>query len=130
MTKEERVEMYREFLAEEGYVPKIHGDGDVVFKYEGGLFFISTDEDDEELFRLVVPNFWAIESEAEREKAAKAALEATKRTKVAKVYLTKDDTEAVIEMFCSPPEAFKAVFGRSLSALRACVKIFREEMQR
>ena len=37
MTKSERAEMYRSYLAEEGYAPKIDDDGDVRFKYEGGI---------------------------------------------------------------------------------------------
>ena len=129
MTKQERAEMYRGFLAEEGYVPKIDGDGDVTFKYEGGGYFIGVDEKDEEFFRLVFPSFWSIESEVEREKVAKAALQATAETKVAKVFPVRDNTWASIEMFCSPPEAFKAVFRRSLSALQASVESFREGMQ-
>jgi hypothetical protein len=120
--------MYREFLSEEGYAPKIDGDGDVIFKYEGKTYLIIVEDRDEEFFRLVYPYFWPIESNAERAKVVEAALHATAQTKVVKVFPVKDDTWAAIEMFCSPPQAFKAVFRRSLSALRAGVEAFREKM--
>ena len=129
MTKQERAEMYRSFLAEEGYTPTLDDDGDVQFKYEGGNYFISVDEKDEEFFRIVYPFFWSIENESERAKVTQAALIATAETKVAKVFPVRDNTWASIEMFCSPPEVFKTVLGRSLRALRAAVQTFREKMQ-
>lgn len=129
MSKQERAEMYRSFLAEEGYAPKIDNDGDVLFKFEGGTYFIAVSEKDEVFFRIVFPNFWPIESEQERVRALLAAASATAETKVAKVFLVRDDTYASIEMFCSPPDTFKPVFRRCLNALRASVEHFREKMQ-
>ena len=128
LPKQERAEMYRSFLAEEGYSPQIDKDGDVTFKYEGGGYCIIVSEQDEEFFQLIYPNFWSIDSEAEREKVAKAALQATAKTKVAKVYPVRDNTWASIEMFCSPPDVFKAVFQRSLSAIRSSLANFKEAM--
>ncbi len=129
MTKQERAMMYKTFLAEEGYGPKIDGDGDVSFKFEGGNYVIVIPEQDEMFFNLIYPAFWPIESEAERAKVVIASLYATSQTKVAKVFPIKDNTWAAIEMFCSPPQVFKAVFQRSLSALRAAVKNFSSKMQ-
>ena len=128
MTKQERTEMYRAFLAEEGYAPKVDEDGDIVFKCEGKTYVILVEDKDAEFFRLAYPNFWSIDSEAERAKVAEASLHATTQTKVVKVFPIKDNTWAAIEMFCSPPEAFKPVFQRSLSALRSGVEAFRSKM--
>lgn len=121
--------MYRQFLAEEGYVPQIDDDGDVLFKFEGANYFIAVDEDDDQFFRVVLPNFWPIESEEERELVAAAALLATMNVKATKVFPVGDDTWASIEMFCSPPEAFKPVFLRCLRAIQAAVSNFRDAMQ-
>lgn len=129
MTKEQRQEMYRAFLAEEGFVPKIDADGDVIFKFEGRLFYINVSDTDEAYFRLVFPNFWDIESEAEREKAYEAAHNASAQTKVAKVYLVKDGTWAAVEMFCSPPEVFKPALQRGLSALQTAAEKYRQAMR-
>ncbi len=81
MTKQERAEMYRSFLASEGYTPKIDNDGDVAFKFEGGNYYILVDDKDEAFFRLAYPGFWEIESEEERAKVIEAALHATAQTK-------------------------------------------------
>jgi hypothetical protein len=128
MTKQERAELYRQYLVDEGYSPKVDDDGDVFFKFEGRCFVILVAEKDEEFFSLAYPNFWSIESDPERAKVVDAALYATKETKVAKVFPVRDNTWATIEMFCCPPEAFKTVFRRSLSALRAAVENFRKKM--
>ena len=128
MSKQERADMYRNYLGEEGFSPKLDSDGAVVFKYEGKSYCIIVDESDEEFFRLVFPNFWSIENDEEREKVLKAAIYSTARTKVAKVFTVRDDTWAAIEMFCSPPEAFKISFRRSLNALQTGVNNFLEKM--
>ncbi|MCL6595365.1 MAG: hypothetical protein K6V73_04045, partial [Firmicutes bacterium] len=62
MTRAQRAQGYLEFLAEEGYRPRLDADGDVVFKVEGGAYYILLDED-EEFFRLIYPNFWPLETE-------------------------------------------------------------------
>lgn len=129
MTKQERVDMYMRYLAEEGYVPKIDEDGDIKFKFEGGIYFIIIDDEDDDFFRLVYPNFWSIDSEEERMQVYIAAAHATAETKVAKVYPVRDNVWASIEKFCSPPEVFKSIFRRSLGALRAGVNNFREKMR-
>lgn len=128
MTKPERAEMYKNYLAEEGFVPKIDDDGDVAFKCEGRTYAILIDKDDDTFFHLALPCFWSIENEAERAQVEQAALFATSRTKVAKVYPTKDNTVAAVELFCSPPEAFKTVFPRAMRALQSCVMSFRNKM--
>lgn len=127
MDKPSRAKMYRDYLAEEGFTPKIDDDGDVFFKYEGKNYVIII-EDDEQFFRICFPNFWSIESEEERKKVQEAALYAAAKTKVAKVFPVQDDTWAVIELFCDPPESFSRVFRRSLGALQAGVNNFIEKM--
>ena len=129
MTKQERAEMYRDFLSDEGYRPYLDDDGDVVFKKENRTYIIVIDEKDEEFFRLVFPNFWPIESEDEREKVIKASCEATARTKVAKIFPVRDNVWGTIEMFCWPPESAKAVINRSMSALMAAVDTFAQSMR-
>ena len=87
------------------------------------------DENDEQFYRLVVPNFWTIESDEERERVIRAAMQASAKTKVAKIFPVKDDTWASVELFLSGPEEFGGVFARSLSALQSAVRTFRESIQ-
>jgi hypothetical protein len=122
--------MYQAFLAGEGYPHEIDNDGDVLFKCEGRSYFILISENDHEYFKLVFPGFWSIDNDAERERVERAALLATADTKVAKVYPVGDNVWATIELFCMPPENFKAVFRRSMSALRHSVDTFVEEMRK
>lgn len=129
MDKKERAQMYMDYLRSEGFSPQLDQDQDIFFKFEGRTYLILIDERDEEFFRLVFPNFWSIDNEAERVKVEKAALQATADTKVAKVFPVKDNVWATIELFCLPPDSFKGVFKRGLSALRSAVNTFTEKMR-
>jgi hypothetical protein len=129
MSKAERISVIMEHVRSEGYVPTIDNDGDILFKAEGRSYFVILDENDEQFYRLVFPNFWSIDDDVERERVIRAASVATAKTKVAKVFPVKDDTWASIELFLSSPEQFNSVFARSLSALQSAVRTFRETMQ-
>jgi hypothetical protein len=129
LNAEQRRELYREYLVGEGFTASRDDDGDIHFKFEGKNYYVIVDDTDEEFFRLIYPNFWSIEDEDERARAYVAAHDASARTKVAKVYVRKDDTWAAVEMFCAPPEVFRAVFPRSLSALQSAVQTFVEIMR-
>jgi len=127
MNKQERIEMYSEYLASEGYPMEVEQDGYIAFRFEGFGYLLTIDEDDE-FFQIYLPAIWTIESEEERERAVRAALDAAANIKVAKIIVQKDEVWACLELFCSPPEAFKSVFHRSLYALRAAVEHFRDAM--
>lgn len=130
METAQKRDLYFTYLASEGYRPEVDRDGDVAFKYEGGNYYLSVDEDDT-YFRLVYPNFWSIESPEELRRAYEAASRATERIKVAKVYVRQDakNTSAAIEMFLDPLADFREVFPRSLQALRAGVASFVDSMR-
>jgi hypothetical protein len=123
-------ERYLTYLTDEGFRPRITNNGNVTFKCEGRIYFIDIDEDDEELFFLVYPNFWPIESDEELFRVQAAALAVTADTFVVKIFPVDDtNTWATIELFCSPPEAFKAVFNHCLRALHRGVEKFVATMQ-
>jgi len=128
MNKAERAQMYVSYLREEGYAPEVDKDGDVMFKFEGGTYFVLVDEEDEMFFQIMFPSFWPIESEEEGARVEKAAQLATRITKVAKVYRQRDNVNASVELLCVPPEAFKAVFRRALGSIQAGVSNFRAAM--
>jgi hypothetical protein len=114
-------EIYSDFLSTEGFRPTQDPDGDLVFKKEGRTYLIICDDEDPTFFRLVFPNFWSIESDAERLQALTAAQEATADTKVAKVFLVKDNVWASVELFVADPAAVAPVFERSMGALESAV---------
>lgn len=129
MSKQERANMYKEFLAEEGYAPKFDDDGDVIFKSEGRTYFIIISDTDDEYFQLLFANFWPIENENERARALMAASRATNSVKCAKVCQVKDNMIASIEGFYSPADTFKPTFSRALAALRSAVDQFASDMK-
>jgi len=129
MNEEQIQALYVETLAEEGYRPKLDEDGDILFKAEGRTLYIRMYPEDTEYLQLVLPNFWKIESEEERENAHIAANHATRLTKVAKVFVTKANTCASIEMFLPEPSLFAKILNRSVAALRNGVEHFAEKMQ-
>lgn len=128
MSKSSRIEKIRSWLANEGYAPKIDGDGDIVIKIEGGTYCVILEDGDEEFYRLVYPSFWSIDSETERQQVVRAAEAATGKTKVAKVFVVKQNTWASIELFLSSADEFNRTFRRSVSALQASIRNFREAM--
>ena len=129
MTKGELAKIYTDWLGTEGYPVRVDEDGDLVLKIEGMTYFIILDEDDETYFTLIFPSFWPIESEDERRKAERAAIEITSRVKVAKVFIRKDQVWGAIELFVNGPEAATAVIPRSIRALQLAVKDFVALMQ-
>ncbi len=128
MTKDERINMYTAYLKGEGYSPESIKEG-VVFKAEGKTYVIMVDENDEQFFRLVFPNFWSIDNDKERVKVVAASSQATAATKVAKIFPVENNTWGTIELFVASPDAFKGVFTRSMGALQAAVQNFVQAMK-
>ena len=129
MNEEQIQALYMDTLAEEGFRPKIDDDGDIVFKAEGRTLYIRMYPDDPEYLQLVLPNFWKIESEEEHLCATIAANHSTRVTKVAKVFVTKNNTCASIEVFLPVPELFAKILNRSVAALRNGAEHFVEKMR-
>ncbi|MCG3193105.1 MAG: hypothetical protein L6R30_00265 [Thermoanaerobaculia bacterium] len=113
-----------EHLSNEGFRPSFH-EGEISFKFQGRVFFISHDDSDAEFFRLLYPHFWTIESQEEKQAALAAASETCKTLKVAKAFLVEDEVWASVELFCSDADAFLAVLERSTSLLYETANVFR-----
>lgn len=122
--------MYVSFLKEEGYQPRVDDDGDIVFKAEGGNFYIDVDEKDLQSFRIVFPNFWEIESPEEKERVFVVSNYINRTTKVAKVFINprEDNVSMDANVFLEKPEGFKPLFGRMINLLLSEWREFREEM--
>jgi hypothetical protein len=121
--------VYVQFLVDEGFDPDIDDAGDVMFECGGRTYYLMVDDDDPDYFRLLFPNFWSVDSEAEHRRALLAAAEVTAEIKVAKVYVLGDDTQAAVEMFLADPADLGRVFPRALRAVQGAVRRFCEIMQ-
>jgi len=132
MNKQQKTEMYLAYLRRRGYNPELDEDGDINFKKEGGIYLIFPDDTDDEYFSIVYPNFWKVESDAERTRALTACNLAIRVSKVVKVFLRQDSKNiwAAVEVFVVKPENFEEVFDRLMSALRNGVTTFADEMKK
>ena len=125
-----RVDMYASYLEEEGYRPTTEGSF-VWFKSEGRTYGIFVDEKDPEFFQLLFVNFWSIDAEEERRQALECSGKVTANCKVAKVFLSSDqsNTWASVESFLEHPADFAPVFPRAFNALCHAADSFGEEMR-
>ena len=121
--------MYMEYLKSEGYPAELDDDGDVLFKFEGNTYFIQIDPEDTEFFRIVLPNFWPVKDDAERNKVLEAMNYANAESKTAKVFIVRDNVWVSIEIFVATPEDFRSIFKRSMSALQYGVYNFVMKMK-
>jgi len=120
---------YMEFLEDEGMQPSLDASGAVTFASRGRSYYLIVDDDDPQYFRLLYPNFWSLDSAAERQRALLAAAEVTAGVKVAKVYVLGEDTQAAAEMFLADPQDLRQVFSRALRALQGAVRRYTDLMQ-
>ncbi|WP_320172386.1 hypothetical protein [Maridesulfovibrio sp.] len=123
------IDKIKNVLAEEGFRPEVDEDGDLLFKYEGSTYFIDTEDDDKYFIKIVLPNFWEIESEEERNLASKVALETTASVKAAKVFPVNDDMWAAVEFFLPNEEALAPILSRLLDVVSGTAGMFAEGMQ-
>jgi hypothetical protein len=130
VTKTSLQAMYMDYLRGEGYVPSIDDDGDVRFRYEGGTYYIIVQEGDLEYFRILYPNFWEIESEEELLKAHSVISYVNRTTKVAKIFLNRDEDDVSIagETLLDAPEDFRNFIKRVLNAIGTARADFRNRM--
>jgi hypothetical protein len=129
MGVDEECRYFADFLHEEGFRPELRTrDHLVFFKYEGKSYGIELDEQDEQFFRIVFPNFWPIDGEEERWRVLLAADYTNAKLKVAKVFTVEDNVFATIEMFLADPAHFKPVFARTLGALKNAAETFAKKM--
>jgi hypothetical protein len=120
--------MYMQYLREEGYLPSVDEDGDILFKVSGNNYFIIIDESDPQFFRIYtgvsLGSFLP-------EDAQTAANYANMRSKVVKVYISSDGRSAAIntELLLPDPQGFKPVLSRALSLMRLAENNFFSQLR-
>lgn len=115
----------------EGFSPNVDSDGDVVFKYEGGTYYIIVHENDPQYFNINYAGFWEIESPDELIQAAVCASVVTRSRKVVKVYLNSDFDNVSIsaEILLKSPADFSAVLSRLMGQIIEAKRNFIDEMR-
>jgi hypothetical protein len=128
-TRDELQQLYIGALEKEGYNAERDDDGDVRFRHEGHSYFLEVREDDPMFFRVVLPNFWDVDTPAERVRIIDAANLATGEIKVAKVFIVRDNTWAACELFLPAQDDFAPILQRCLLAIRSAVNVFTDHMR-
>jgi hypothetical protein len=130
MSWENLRQTYMSILSDEGFRPELDSDGDIHFKYESGHYFITANCDDG-FFYILFPSFWSIDDVEELGRAMMAASNVTRRTKAAKVYITKDlkNVSATAEALIANPSDVRKFFNRALISIRSAVESFAKEMR-
>jgi hypothetical protein len=115
----EREKLYTEYLKVEGFQPDPDEDGVVCF-YKGDHHLHLPIDQDPDFFILSLLDVLPEDEAIDPAKLARAANMVTADSKVAKVCLSPAGEVVInVELFCTPPEAFKAIFARCLSELEA-----------
>jgi len=116
-TRDDLQNMYMQYLREEGYLPSIDEDGDILFKVSGNNYFIIIDENDLLFFRIYTG---VSLGDFLPENALSAANFINMHSKVAKIYISSDGKSAAIntELLLPNPRDFKTVLSRALSLMR------------
>jgi hypothetical protein len=124
-----KAKLYLEYLETLGYYPELDPDGDVKFKHEGRTYYVFGEEGDPVYFRLVYPNFWSIDNDDERVRVLELMSDINGEYKVVKLYPSRNDSSASIEMFLDPLDNFKQTFPRAMGLLAECVTRFVRRMR-
>lgn len=119
----------KQLLERQGFQPNIDKDGDMLFKFEGGDYYITIDKRDTNFIAIICPFFQKIREE-ERIKAISCAQEVTQKIKVAKVFVAKDLLFGTVEMFLLNEDFFSGnVWIRCLRAIQASKTLFSSLMR-
>ena len=118
-----------DFLAEEGFRPKLDEDGDVYFKYEGATYVVIAGHGDATILTVLLPYFWPLEDAAERTRAMEAAMNAQKSVRIGRVTVLDENVSASVNAYLPDEQSFRAVLLRSIDGLHYLAKAFRDHMR-
>ena len=124
-----KTDLYLKHLHEEGFNPQVDEDGDVIFRCESRTYVLIQDERDPTFVRLLLPNFWAIESEEEHLRALMTANQVNAKMKIVKLVMVRRSVWASIELLIDSPAHFVNVFNRCVQIIPDPTREFRQAMQ-
>lgn len=98
------IELVRDWLSSEGYKYELNDDNTGLrFKYQGLMIYFEADQNDEQFFRLLMPNIYTLEND--REKVLEVCNGISSEIKLIKAFLIEDQLFLSIEVFVdSTPE--------------------------
>lgn len=122
-------EMMLQYLKEEGFCPQ-EDEVSIDFKCEGRTFAFFYDEDDDQYFRLMMPNIYEVTDE-NRDDVLRALNETNSSMKVVKAYTPIPQAVWVgFEVLVDSTPVLADLVPRGLNMLRAAQQTFYEEIQK
>jgi hypothetical protein len=115
--------MVFEYLKQQGLMPSIDEDNDIVFKYQMLTFVFFTDDDDQQFFRLALPNIFDV-TEDNRIAVLEAINEVNKLMKVVKLIIPNDDVWATTEIMMDTTPVLDDLFPRLINILMGAQREF------
>ena len=106
------------FLREEGYQPSIDSDGDIKFKRQGDLFFISVSDNDSSPYYVRMSKYYNYSDNITKSVINRYDGEIN-RYKMIKLLASDNNFQLAAEMFVTNSKAFTSVFERILRAMDA-----------
>lgn len=121
--------MFMSYLENEGITGWVDSDGDVQFKYNDHNYYIGVPGSDQEFIRVVLFNFWEVESNTEAIQVAFACDAVNREMKVAKAYTTSNDkVQIACELFLRRPQHLEPILKRCIDSIESSIDKFVEEM--
>lgn len=122
------------YLDARDYSPEFDSDGDIIFKHDDNTFVVIFDRDDDEYFRIIYPNAFTLDSEAEWRSTFLPAVKVNYTTKGAKVIVPEKyvpdsknmfhSVYVTVEAFNSDAYDFARTIPRSVQAIEAAALKF------
>lgn len=107
----------QDFLKEEGFMPEIDSDGDIRFKKEGSIHWISIA--DSGPFYIEFHRAGLKCNDVNRDIVIAAVNEGNKKVRCAKAILNESSISFAVEMYCYSAEAFRYIFYQCLKELES-----------
>ena len=122
-------ELMLQYLKEEGFCPQVD-EISIDFKCEGRNFAFIYDEDDDQYFRLMMPNIYEVTDE-NRDAVLRALNETNNAIKVIKAYTPIPQAVWIgFEVLVDSTPVLADLVPRGLNMLRAAQQTFYEEIQK
>jgi len=122
--------IYEQWLTQNGLIHNIDEDGDLHFKYQMCNFYIINPKQDTQYLQILLPNIWSFDSDEERIMAMQVANELNMNRKVLKVFVTQRDTILSAEMLIDQTPDVEDFMERLLDILIQGRQLFFQEMNK
>ena len=106
------------FLKSEGYQPSIDSDGDIKFKRQGDVYFISVSDKDSEPYYVRLTKYYTYGERLNKTKISMAAPEINKY-KMVKLLPNENSFCLDAQLFVNSASAFTSIFDRIMQVIDA-----------